>query len=480
MGLKEKTISGILWSFTEQFSGKLLSFIITIVLARILEPAEFGIIAMFAVFINIGTSLMDSGLTSSLIRTNNANERDYSTVFFFNLIGSAVIYSILFLLAPYLALFYKQEILTNIIRVYGFTLILNAFFTVQNTRLSKSMNFKAQTIISIPSVLGGGILGITLATMGYGVWSLVWMSLFNSFLSTVMHWIYSSWRPSWVFDKQSFKQHFLFGYKMTLSGLIETIYQNIFIIIIGKFYSATQLGFYSRASTLSQFPVSNISAALNKVTYPMFATISNDDKKLKSIYKKLLQQVLFWNAPTLIFLSVIAEQLFRFLLTEKWLPAVPYFQILCFAGVMYPLHAYNLNILKVKGRSDLFLRLEVIKKVISVIGIIIAIPFGIYGLLYFQLIFSVLGYFINSFYSGKIISYSFKEQVLDIFPSLALSFIIGAFCYLLDRYLFTRFQLVDFARLMIAGVFYFLTYLSSSNIIKLNAIIDFKQLILKK
>ncbi|MEJ6981367.1 lipopolysaccharide biosynthesis protein [Pedobacter sp. P351] len=480
MSLREKTISGILWSFTEQFSAKLLSFCITIVLARILDPAEFGIIAMFAVFISIGNSLMDSGLTSSLIRTNDANQRDYSTIFFFNLIGSVFLYFILFLLAPYLSLFYKQEILTNIIRVYGLTLILNAFFTIQNTRLSKEMDFKAQTIIIIPSVLGGGLLGIILAKMGYGVWSLVWMSLLNSLLSTLMHWTYSGWRPDWVFDKESFKKHFFFGYKMTLSGLLDTIYQNIYIIIIGKFYSATLLGYYSRANSISQLSISNISAALNKVTYPMFASISNDDKKLKGIYKKILQQVLFWNAPALIFLGVIAEPLFRFLLTEKWLPAVPYFQILCFAGIMYPLHAYNLNILKVKGRSDLFLKLEVVKKIISVIGIVIAIPFGIYGLLYFQLIFSVLGYFINSFYSGKIIGYTFKEQLADIFPVIFLSCIIGALCYFLDRYLFLRFQLPDFTRLIIAGVFYFLMYLSSSNIIKLNAIIDFKQLILKK
>lgn len=479
MGLKEKTISGIVWSFTEQFSTKLLGFCINIILARILAPAEFGIIAMLSVFIAIGTSLMDSGLTASLIRTNGATQRDYSTVFFFNLIGSIVIYILMFFLAPYLALFYKQEILTSIVRVYGLTFILNAFFTVQNTRLSKEMNFKAQTVILIPSVLGGGILGIVLANMGYGVWSLVWMSLFNSFLSTVMHWIYSGWRPNLIFDIKCFKSHFFFGYKMTLSGLLDTIYQNLYILIIGKFYTATQLGFYSRASAISQLSTSNLVAALNKVTYPMFAIISNDDKKLKIIYKQLLQQVLFWNAPILIFLTAMAEPLFRFLLTEKWVPAVPYFQILCLAGIMYPLHAYNINILKVKGRSDLILKLEVIKKTISVIGILIAVRFGIYGLLYFQLLFSVLGYFINSFYSGKILSYSFKEQVRDIFPIISLAFFIGFLCFLFDQLLFYRFQALDLSRLILAGMFYFFIYLGCSNIFKLKAITDFKHLILK-
>lgn len=435
---------------------------------------------MFSVFITIGTALMDSGLTVSLIRTNDATQREYSTVFFFNLFGSVIIYIILFFIAPYIAVFYKQDGLEYIIRIYGLTLIINAFFSIQNTRLSKSMDFKAQTLIRIPSIIGGGIVGIVLAKLNYGVWSLVWMSLTNSTLSTILHWVYSGWRPDYVFDKAILRKHFFFGYKITLSSLLDTIYQNIYIIIIGKFYSVSQLGFYSKADSLSQLSVSNISTALNKVTYPMFATISNDDKKIKTIYKKLMQQVLFWNAPLLIFLGVVAEPFFRFLLTEKWLPAVPYFQILCIAGIMYPLHAYNLNILKVKGRSDLFLRLEIIKKVISTVVILLVIPYGIYGLLYFQLVFSVLGYFINSFYSGKIINYSIKEQIVDIAPIITLSILCGGLCYLFDSYIYQLYHPSDFLRLVLAGIFYSVFYFGSGSLIQLNAITDFKQLILKR
>lgn len=480
MDFKEKAVSGILWSFGQQFGAKIVSLLISIVLARILDPAEFGQLAMIYVFISIGSSLMDSGLTSSLIRTTDAEQRDYSTVFFFNLAGSVVVYMILFLLAPWLAAFYKEEVLTNIIRVIGLTFIINAFFGVQNARFIKEMNFRIPTMIQIPSVLGGGILGIILAKSGYGVWSLVWMSLFSSTLLALMNWIFSGWRPAFTFDKACFKRHFSFGYKMTLSGLLDTLYQNIYVILIGKYFSAIQLGYYSRADSMSQFPINNISVAMNKVTYPMFASISDDNVKLKGVYQRVLKQVVFWNAPILIFLCIIAEPLFRMLLTEKWLPAVPYFRILCIAGIMFPLHAYNLNILKVKGRSDLFLKLEVIKKLTCVIGIVSVIPFGIYGLLYFQLGYSFFGYYINSIYSGKIINYPLNEQIQDLLPSVCLSVTMGAVCYYLDNFLVNHYTITDAARIVLAGTFYSLFYFITANVFKLTAITDFKQLILKR
>ncbi len=342
------------------------------------------------------------------------------------------------------------------------------------------MNFKVQTSIQIPASLGGGIIGIVLAKIGYGVWSLVWMNMFTSLLSTIMYWIYSSWRPIFVFDYTSFKKHFYFGYKMTLSGLLNTIYQNLYTLIIGKYYSASQLGFYSRADSISQLPIGIISATINTVTYPMFAKISDDDKKLKSVNKRLIQQLVFWNAPMLILLCIVAEPLFRFVLTEKWLPAVPYFQILCLSGIIYPLHSYNLNILKVKGRSDLVLRLEVIKKTIGVIGIFSVIPFGIYGLLYFQLLFNFLAYYINSAYSGKLINYPIKEQISDFLPTVIFSIVVGVFSYLFDVFLTHQFSLIDPVRIAITSAFYIITYLGIGYLVKMNAVIDFKQLILKR
>ncbi|WP_316814827.1 lipopolysaccharide biosynthesis protein [Pedobacter nyackensis] len=477
MSLKEKTVTGIIWSIGQQFSSKLVGFFITIVLARILTPEEFGLIAMLSIFISIGNTLLESGLTTSLIRTADVSQKDLSTVFYFNLIGSIFLYLILFLTAPAISAFYHQDVLTKIVRVYGLTLIINAFFVVQSTLLIKEMRFKTQTNIQIPSAIAGGLLGILLAKMGYGVWSLVWMSLFTAFLSTLLHWIYSGWRPLLVFDKASFNRHFHFGYKMTLSGLLETIYQNIYTLIIGKYYSAAQLGFYSRASSISQLPIENVSNAISKVTYPMFSEISQNDEQLKRVNKKVMQQVVFWNAPMLISLCVVAEPLFRFLLTDKWLPAVPYFQILCIAGILHPLHSYNLNILKVKGRSDLFLKLEIIKKIMSAVGILCVIPFGIYGLLYFQLFFTFIGFYINSIYSGKLIGYPVTEQIVDILPMIALSALIGVLTYLLNYYLILPLNFNDLSLIIIGILFYYSIYLSFSNLVNLEAVIEFKQMI---
>lgn len=479
MSFRETAIAGIGWSFIQQFGTKLVSLVIGIMLARLLGPEEFGLVAMAYVFIAVGNSLMDSGLTSSLIRSVDVDQSDYSTVFLFNLAGSVVVYGGLFFLAPLIASFYKQQVLVDLIRVIGISFIINASYGVHNTRFIKMMDFKIQAFMQIPAIVGSGILGIVIAKAGFGVWSLVWMSLFSSFLMALMHWMFSAWRPTLIFDKSSFRRHFNFGYKMTLSGLLETLYQNIYVILIGKYYSPTQLGFYSRADSMSQFPVSNLAAAMNKVTYPLFASISDDNTRLKMVYKRILKQVVFWNAPMLVVLIIVAEPLFRFLLTERWLPAVPYFRILCAAGVMYPLHSFNLNILKVKGRSDLFLKLEIIKKISSVIGIICVIPFGIYGLLFFQLGYSFIGYYINSIYSGKIINYAITEQIIDLLPSISLSILSGLICVLADRYLVRDLMLTDLVRIILVSTIYIVLYFISANVSKLSAISDFRQLILK-
>lgn len=480
MGFKETAVAGIVWSFIQQFGAKLISLSIGIILARLLGPEEFGLVAMVYVFIAVGSSLMDSGLTSSLIRSVDVNQNDYSTVFFFNLIGSIVVYACMFFLAPLIAAFYKQEVLVDIIRVTGVSFIINASYGVHNTRFIKMINFRIQALIQIPAIVGSGFLGIVLARAGYGVWSLVWMSLSNSFLLASMHWVFSDWRPALIFDRDSFRRHFNFGYKMTLSGLLETLYQNIYVIIIGKYYSAAQLGFYSRADSMSQFPISNISAAINKVTYPMLSAISTSDAQLKSVYKRIMNQVVFWNTPVLIYLAIIALPLFRILFGEQWIQSVPYFQILCLGGIMYPLHSYNLNILKVKGRSDLFFKLEVIKKVTCVIGIVCVIPFGIYGLLYFQLAFGFFGYYINSLYSGKMLNYSLIEQISDLTPPILLSAITGLICYGLDRSLVHIYNASDFQRIAVTTTIYSFVYLATAFWINLAALKDFKQLIFKK
>lgn len=479
MDLGGKTIYGVFWSMGQELGSKLISFFITIILARLLSPAEFGLIAMLFVFIAVGNSLLDGGLTSSLIRTAEVTQKDCSTVFYFNLIGSLIIYSILYLLAPLISAFYHQPVLTDIVRVYGIVLIINAFYGIQQTLLVREMKFKIMTMIQIPAVICGGILGVVLARLGFGVWSLVWMSLLNSFISTVLHWCFSPWRPILLFDSLSFRKHFNYGYKLTLSGLIDKVYQNIYAIIIGKFYAPAQLGFYSRAESVSQLPTGIISSAISKVTLPMFTKIAHDSEQLVKVYRKVMLQVLFWMTPSLVALSVIAEPLFRLMLTDKWLPAVPYFQILCIAGIMYPINAYNLNILKVKGHSDLFLRLEIIKKILCIIGILCAFPFGIYGLLYLQLFFSFSSFYINSIYTVRFIDYPFVKQIEDILPTLFVSGFIGISCYFLDKLLVTM-HFNDLLRIIFIGFSYFSGYFALGFLIKLSAILDFKDLVLTK
>ncbi|HEY1165321.1 MAG TPA: lipopolysaccharide biosynthesis protein, partial [Chitinophaga sp.] len=387
---------------------------------------------------------------------------------------------ILFASAPLIARFYQQDSLSAIIRVYTISFLLRAFIGVQTTRLTKEMNFRAQMFMQIPSVIGGGITGILLAYWGYGVWSLVWMNLVQAFLFTVQHWIFTGWRPSLIFDWHCFKYHFKFGYKLTLSGLLNAIYQNLYNLIIGKYFSATQLGYYTRAQTMQMFPVQNLSTALNKVTYPMFAAIQEDDTRLKNVYRRLMQQVVFWVTPVMIVLVIIAEPLFRMLLTEKWLPAVPYFQVLCASGVLFPLHFYNLNILNVKGRSDLYFKLEIVKKAFTTIGVCCVIPFGIYGLLYFQVLSSVFAFVVNSWYSGRLIDFSLQDQLRELLPIFLLAILPGALSWALDRFLLQPLHAGDIARILTVGAAYFSLYLSMSYLTRMTVIIDLRQLVFKR
>jgi len=479
MSLGKKAVAGFLWTFTQQFSTQIINFIVQTVLARILAPKEFGLIGMLSIFISIGQTLMDSGLTASLIRTENVDQKDYSTVFFINIIGSILFYVILFAGAPFIADFYSQSLLTPLVRVYALTFIIQAFIGVQSARLTQQMDFKTQLTIQIPSLIGGGILGVVLAKLGYGVWSLVWMNLFQSFLSTIQHWVYSGWRPNFIFDKARFKYHFNFGYKMTISGLIETIYNNIYTIVIGKYFSAVQVGYYTRSLGLRQLPISNLSTAINKVTYPMFSSIQGDNVKLKIAYKRVLRQMVFWITPILILLAVIANPFIKLLLTEKWLPAVPYFQILCISGIMYPLK-FNLNIIKVKGESALRMKLEMVKKSYGIAAIFFAVRYGIFGLLYCQLILDFLEYFVNSFYSGRLINYSMKEQIKDVLPSLFVAGVVGFLAYLLDSYVRNSFHPADIVLILTDAGFYLILYFGLCTIFKFQAISDFKLLVLKK
>ena len=331
------------------------------------------------------------------------------------------------------------------------------------------MDFKTQLKVSIPSLIIGCSIGIALAYLGYGVWSLVWSSIIQSVTSTVQLWFYAKWKPLWVFNKSKFRHHFHYGVKLMFSGILDIIFTNAYTIIIGKLYAPAQVGYYNRAESLQMFPVSAINSIVGKVTFPLFATIQNDDVRLKMVYKKIMQMVLFLVTPTLILMAVLAEPLFRFLLTEKWLPAVPYFQILCFNGILYPIHSYNLQILIVKGRSDLFLKLEIIKKILIVVLIICSIPFGIYGLLYGSVVGSVLCFFINTHYSGKFLNYTAWQQTKDILPIIIVSILVGAVVLCGDVVL-KNYYFIDFFRLAAGSFLGVLLFLLAARIFKLSSL----------
>jgi O-antigen/teichoic acid export membrane protein len=385
-------------------------------------------------------------------------------------------YALIFLAAPFIASFYEQELLTAIVRWYAIVFIINAFAMIQTTRLTKLLDFKTQMKVSIPSILVSGVVGITFAYLGYGVWSLVVMAIVQAVANAVQLWLYAKWKPTWVFSKQKFNYHFKYGYKLTLSGLLDILFNNVYVILIGKFFAPAQVGFFNRANSLKQLPVSNISTILNKVTFPLFAEIKNDDVRLKSVYKKIMQVVVFIVAPILLVMAALAEPLFRFLFTEKWLPAVPYFQILCWNGILYPIHAYNLNVLKVKGRSDLFLKLEILKKAMIVIVIAISFQFGIYGLLYGSVLTSVFAFFINTHYTGKFINYSGWEQTKDILPIIVLAIFSSGLVYGLDLWL-QQIRTFDIFRLVVGGLLGVLVYLFLAYLFKMTAITELKKLI---
>lgn len=458
MSLKKQAIAGIKWTFVQQFSVQIINFAVQIILARLLMPEMFGLVAMVVVFISIGQALMDGGMTSSLIRTKNPDQLDYSTVFITNIIMSLGVYGVIFIAAPYIALFYNQEILTNIIRILSLTFVIRALVAVHMAKLTKEMNFKLQMKLQIPSTIMAGIVGISMAYQGYGVWSLVWLNLIQAISFTVQTLMFMKWRPSLIFNFERFKYHFNFGYKLTLASLVDVIFNDAYRIVIGKFYSPAAVGFFHQAETLRLFPVQQISTVVSKVTYPLFAKM-NDDDALKFAYKITMKLVLVLIVPLMLGLILMAEEGFRFLFGEKWLPAVPYFQILALASIVRPLSVYNLNILKVKGRSDIFLRIEILKKIIGVVLLIVGLNFQVIGLVISLTVFSYISFIINMYFSGSLISYSIKEQLKD---TLFL-YILGGLVFLLlyfIKYNLNYISHFDFIGIFLyIFLFFFLYYL---------------------
>lgn len=423
--LKHKTVRGVGWSFIDNISNQGVTFLVGLVLARLLTPEEYGIMAMITIFIAVSNSIVDSGFSNALIRKVDIRRIDYNTVFFFNLLVSVFLYVVLYVISPFISTFFKEPILTEVTRVIGWVLIINALGIIPRTILVKEVDFKTQTKVSLISSISSGVVGIGMALAGMGVWSLVGQQLSRQFLNTLFLWVYCKWRPLWEFSGRSFREMFGFGSKLLVSGLIDTVYKNIYYLVIGRFYTSAQLGQYTRAEQFNMIFSSNLTSVVQRVSYPVLSSIQNEPDRLREAYRKVIKSTMLITFACMLGLAAVAKPLIIILIGEKWLQAVSYLQIICFAGMLYPLHAINLNILQVKGRSDLFLRLEIIKKTIAVGPIVIGIFCGIEYMLWGSVLTSFIGYYLNSYYSADLIKYSTASQIKDVLPTFFVSLVVA-------------------------------------------------------
>ena len=427
--IASKSIHGILWSAIEKFSLQGVQFLIGIVLARLLSPSDFGMIGMLSIFMGVSQTFIDCGFSSALIRQKEVSAKDYGTTFLINFFISLLAFLILFFTAPFIARFYNIPELELVIRVFSTTLITNALFTVHNVKLTRNVDFKTQSKASICSALISGAVGVTLAYKGFGVWSLVAQAICNSILNLILLTFLLKWFPSPTFSRTSFHNLFGFGSKILIASIISSIYSNLYNIVIGKKFSATFLGYYSRADQLGQFPSQNIAGILSRVTYPILSQLQDNSSRLHDAYVKYLQLSSFVIFPLTMGLAALAKPLIILILGEKWVPSVILLQILCLGLMFDPICNINLNLLYVKGRSDLVLKLEIIKKTIAITILIASLPFGLTGLCIGRALYGIVATLLNMTYTKRFIDLSIWGQAKLIFPSLALSLLMAAGVY---------------------------------------------------
>ena len=427
--LKKKTVKGVVWSSVERFSVQSVQFLVMLVIARILSPKDFGLVGMLAIFIAVAQSLIDSGFSQALIRKQDRTEIDNSTVFYFNIVVSGLLYALFYAIAPWVADFYEEPQLCRLMRVLCLVVVINSFAVVQRAIYTASINFRTQAKASFTAALLSGVVGIYMAMNGYGVWTLVWQQLLNAGINTLLLWVWASWYPRLQYSWQSFHELFAFGSKLMASGLLDTLYSNMYVLVIGKVFSAVSLGYYAQADRFVKLPSSNITGILQRVTYPVLCTLQDDDDKLRKDYRQLLRLSAFIVFPLMCGLAGVAYPLIDLILGEKWLFTATLIIPLCFSGMWYPIHAINLNLLQVKGRSDLFLRLEIIKKIIGVSVLVCIIPFGLQAICYCSIATSLIALIINTYYTGKLINVGFLMQMKDLFGTLVLSLLMFALVF---------------------------------------------------
>lgn len=468
--LKQKTLKGTKWSAVEKLSVQVFQFLVMLVMARLLTPDDYGTVGLVAIFTAIAQSLVESGFSQALVRKQDRTDVDCNTVFYFNLVVSLALYGLCFIIAPFVAEFYEIPVLCPLMRVICLVFVVNGLAVVQRAIFTAVVDFRSQAIATLAAGLVSGVLGIGSAYLGYGVWALVIQQLSNALVLTVVLWMLSTWRPKLQYSRASFHELFGFGSKFMISGIINNVYNNISGMIIGKIYTPATLGYYSRAQHFSTVPSSTLSGVVSSVTYPVLCTIQDQNEKLQDVYRRLIKMSAYIVFPLMILMSAVAEPMVIILVGEKWRFSGELLTIIGFSMMWYPIHLLNLNLLAVKGRSDLFLRLEIIKKLIGLIVICVSIPFGIVVFAYCGILSSIISLVINTYYTGKLINVGFFTQMKDIFNTFIMSmtmFVLIRLTYLLIDNIY-----IQFVGGGIFGIIYILAYSKIFKFRELEEVVD--------
>ena len=449
--LKDKTIKGTFWSAADAFLGQGVTFLIGIVLARMLSPAEYGLIGIVLIFTIILSGVVDSGFPNALIRKNDTTDDDYNTMFITNMAISIVVFLLLYITSPIIAQFFDRQELVDLCRVTGLILIIQALSITQTTILTKRIDFKTKTKASLISAVGSGIVGIGMAYAGFGVWALVGQQISKSLLYTIVLWTLVHWWPKMSFNIDSFHYMWGFGWKLMVSGLLNNIWNQMYQVVVGKFYSPATLGQYTRSKEYAGIFSQNFTVIIQRVSYPALAEVQDDTERMVQAYRKVIKVSMFITIVCLILLGAISEPLIYCLIGPQWGEAASYLPLICLSMVLYPLHSINLNMLQIQGRSDIFLFLEIIKKIIGVVPLLLGIFVDIYYMLWGVVITGIIAFFLNSYYTGRKLKYSSWMQLKDISGSFAMSFIVAIMIYFL-KYLPFTYWLILPMQLVVGGL----------------------------
>lgn len=472
--LKNKTIKGVGWSAADALLGQGVTFIVGLVLARLLSPDEYGLIGICLIFTTVLNGIVDSGFSNALIRKKDVTDEDYNTMFTTNMAISIVLYVLLFISAPFVSDFFHRVELIALVRVTGLILFLNALSITQVTILTKNIDFKTKTKASLVSAIISGVIGIAMAFMGYGVWSLVAQQLSKQLLYTLCLWVLSKWWPRFTFYKDSFKYMWGFGWKLLASGILNNVWNQLYQVVIGRCYTSSTLGHYTRANEYASIFSSNLTLIVQRVSYPVLAEIQDDKERMVQGYRKVIKVTMFVTAVCMISLGAVSEPLIYTLIGTKWHEAATYLPLICISMSLYPLHAINLNILQVLGRSDIFLYLEILKKIVGIVPIVIGIFCGIYYMLLASILTGVISLYLNTWYTGKTLNYSFWKQLRDITPSYFTALVIALAVYFL-KYLSLPYYIVLMLQIIVGIV----ACITISEIFKFNEYKELKTIVIK-